>query len=587
MNKKRTRILSMILALIVLICSIPVNTYAATPKLSRTSATIYVGQSLTLKVSDAGEKKIKWSSSNISVATVTKKGVVKSKKAGTTTIIVKVGKKKYTCKVTVKKPALSATTKKLYVGQNFTLKCKSGSLPVKWTSSKTDVATVGSAGKVTAKAAGTATITGTIYGKKYTCKVTAVEPPLNKNELSLFVGSTYHLACTDSSLKVTSWKSSKPSVATIDDSGVVTAVFPGTTKITAKILGQKYTCTVTVTKMSPLVKYGIPSYWEDELNQSLASIYDHEMNMGAHSAQFLYFTDVHWSKNAQNSPGIINYFSSLLNMDAVFGGDVIATYDTTKEAAAAEIRDFYSQFDIPVFTALGNHDSNQMSNPDSSTILNGDEMYTLLLRQEESLANTESSYQHAYFDNVSQKVRYISFFFDAHVEIDNEMYNWIDERISELPAGWTVVLFSHAAWIPKAAGKEPAISSDGKKFIDHILTLEDSVDATVACWMTGHIHRDYSQVFTSGEKSLPVIATNCDTYKISTKWGGWEMTKGTSTEQCIDAVQLDLDKKLIYMTRIGAGEDRVFSYGPVINEEPDTPSENPNTPGDNPNPPEV
>lgn len=559
--------ISILLALVILICAIPVNTYAATPKLSKSTATIYVGQSLTLKVSNAGKKKVTWSSSKKSVATVSKKGVVKAKKAGTAKITVKVGKKKYTCKITVKKPALSASSKTLYVGQSFTLKCKTTSLPVTWKSSKTTVATVGSGGKVTAKAAGKATITGTIYGKKYTCKVTVVEPPLNQKTLTLYVGDSYHLVCTDPALTVTSWTSTNPQVATIDDAGVVKAIFPGTTTIGAKILGKKYTCKITVTKVPPLVKYGIPSYWEDELNTSLASIYDHEMNMSAHSAEFLYFTDVHWNKNAQYSPAIINYFSSLLNMNAVFGGDVIATYNTTKAAAAAEIRDFYSQFDVPVFTAIGNHDSNQMSNPDSSSILTGDEMYSLLLRQEESLADTESSYQHAYFDNTSQKVRYISFFYDAHVKIDSELYDWIDARISELPEGWTVVLFSHAAWSPKAAGSEPVMTSEGTKFINHILELEDSAKATIACWMTGHIHRDYSQTFTSGDNSLLVISTNCDTYKISTKWGGWEMTKGTSTEQCIDAVQLDLDKKIIYMTRIGAGNDRIFSYAPAASKD--------------------
>lgn len=43
------------------------------------------------------------SSSNKKVAIVTKKGKVKGKKAGKVTITAKVGKKKYKCKVTVKK----------------------------------------------------------------------------------------------------------------------------------------------------------------------------------------------------------------------------------------------------------------------------------------------------------------------------------------------------------------------------------------------------------------------------------------------------------------------------------------------------
>lgn len=559
MKKKLTNVLVCIITLVLLICSVPVTADAATPKLTNTKLTLYPGQKYTLSVSNAGNKKITWKSSKKSVASVGKKGVVTAKKAGSAKITAKVGKKKVTCQITVKKPSLNITSKTIYIGQNFTLNPKPATLPIKWSSSKSSVATVLS-GKVTGKAAGTATITGTIYGKKYTCKVTVKSPTLNQSDLSMGIGETYHLVCTDSSLTVTSWSSSSPGIASVDNAGVIKAFSTGTATITAKILGKKYTCKITVTPLSPYAKYGIPDYWKSELDKSIATIYDNEMTMSAHSAQFLYFTDVHWYKNAKRSPAILNYLSPLLNMNVIFGGDIISTYATSKQAAAEEIRDFYNQFQVPVFTAIGNHDSNQMSNPDASSILNENEMYSLLLRQEESLANTESTIDHAYFDNVSQKVRYISFFFDAHVTISSELYDWIDQRISELPKGWTVILFSHASWTPKEAGFTLPMSGQGQQFINHILELESKVDATVACWMTGHVHRDYNQTFTSKDNRLLVISNNCDTYKISSKWGGWDMTAGTSTEQCIDAVQIDLDARKIYMTRIGAGEDRVFSY---------------------------
>lgn len=74
-------------------------------KLNKTKATIYVGKTVTLKLKNKknNKKKVKWSSSNKKVAIVTKKGKVKGKKAGKVTITAKVGKKKYKCKVTVKK----------------------------------------------------------------------------------------------------------------------------------------------------------------------------------------------------------------------------------------------------------------------------------------------------------------------------------------------------------------------------------------------------------------------------------------------------------------------------------------------------
>lgn len=73
----------------------------AKPKLNKKKATIYVGNTVSLKMKNT-KKKVKWTSSKKSVATVSKKGVVTGKKAGTAKITAKVGKKRWTCKVTVK-----------------------------------------------------------------------------------------------------------------------------------------------------------------------------------------------------------------------------------------------------------------------------------------------------------------------------------------------------------------------------------------------------------------------------------------------------------------------------------------------------
>ena len=79
--------------------------------LNKTKLTLTVGKSYKLKLKN-NKKKIKWSSSKKKVATVSKTGKVKAKKAGTTRITAKVGKKKYVCKVTVKnKKKTTKTTK--------------------------------------------------------------------------------------------------------------------------------------------------------------------------------------------------------------------------------------------------------------------------------------------------------------------------------------------------------------------------------------------------------------------------------------------------------------------------------------------
>lgn len=81
--------------------STPVS--AASLKLNTTKININVGSTYRLKATVRGtRKKIAWSSSDKSVASVSSKGLVRGLKAGDTTITVKCGKLKKKCKVTVK-----------------------------------------------------------------------------------------------------------------------------------------------------------------------------------------------------------------------------------------------------------------------------------------------------------------------------------------------------------------------------------------------------------------------------------------------------------------------------------------------------
>lgn len=79
---------------------------------------------------------------------------------------------------------------------------------------------------------------------------------LDKTELALTVGDTQTLTATitpdDANNKKVSWSSDKPSVATVDENGTVTAVAAGTANITVKTVDGEKTavCTVTVTAKS-------------------------------------------------------------------------------------------------------------------------------------------------------------------------------------------------------------------------------------------------------------------------------------------------------------------------------------------------
>ena len=127
------------------------------------------------------KEKVSYSSSNKKVATVSSKGVIKAKKAGTTKITVKSGKKKVvvTVKVTgVKTTNLSGVpaAKSVSKGKSFKIKAiatpKNTDEKITFKSSNKKVATVTSKGVVKGLKKGTATITVQSGSKKMTCKVT-------------------------------------------------------------------------------------------------------------------------------------------------------------------------------------------------------------------------------------------------------------------------------------------------------------------------------------------------------------------------------------------------------------------------------
>ena len=172
-------------------CSVIVNNKAVSISsitISPSTLVLKEGESssLTATVSpaDATDQTIIWASSNTSIATV-RDGNVTAVAEGSATITAKAGDKSAACEVTVKKAivavesvSLDRSSLELIEGETATLVAtvkpdKATNKTVTWSSNNTTVATVSSSGVVTAKAAGSATITVTSNdgGKKAKCSV--------------------------------------------------------------------------------------------------------------------------------------------------------------------------------------------------------------------------------------------------------------------------------------------------------------------------------------------------------------------------------------------------------------------------------
>lgn len=151
---------------------------AAAVKLNRTSATLWIGETLQLQVKNTN-KKVKWSSNLDSVATVSSKGKVTAKKSGKAVITAKIGSKEYNCKITVKCTTISSKRITIIYGKSATLTLKNPRNKVAWFSSNKKIA-FADGKKVYAKAVGEAKITAKCSGKSYICNIKVISGETEK-----------------------------------------------------------------------------------------------------------------------------------------------------------------------------------------------------------------------------------------------------------------------------------------------------------------------------------------------------------------------------------------------------------------------
>lgn len=116
-----------------------------------------------------------------------------------------------------------------------------------WKSSNSKVASV-KYGTITAKKAGTAIITAKIKNAVATCKIIVNETKvtINNTHGAMERGETLKLTASTSNNSKVIWKSSKRSVATVDQYGKLTGLKPGETTITATADGTKAIYILTV-----------------------------------------------------------------------------------------------------------------------------------------------------------------------------------------------------------------------------------------------------------------------------------------------------------------------------------------------------
>ena len=218
---------------------------------------------------------ITWTSSDDSIATVSKEGVISARRGGDCTITGSCGdftvELSVYCGFTVPSTVVDMNYEDVtmnYEGQQFELEVDADITDemrsnLLWESTDTGVVTVDENGIITAQGDGTAVVTASLGSYTASCIVRCVgvtgnrgvnsdssEYTINYEDVTLTrKGEYFTLELTSilgNEVPSFTWKSDDPSVATVDAAGTVTAVANGTAYITATVGGDDFECIVRV-----------------------------------------------------------------------------------------------------------------------------------------------------------------------------------------------------------------------------------------------------------------------------------------------------------------------------------------------------
>ena len=234
-------------------CAVTVTVPVESISLNKTKLTLNKGDRETLvatvKPNDATEQTVNWSSSDLSVATITTNGMVIAMGGGKATITARIGYESASCEITVKVPVkyvmLSQNSLTLNEGESVTLKATvipddADNKTVTWSTSDGSIVSVDQDGTIHALKQGSADILAKAGDIQATCTVTVIKKvtsiTLDKDNLTLLVGNTATLTASvlpdDATDKTVMWDSSNPEVATVEN-GVVKGIGVGETTIIA------------------------------------------------------------------------------------------------------------------------------------------------------------------------------------------------------------------------------------------------------------------------------------------------------------------------------------------------------------------
>lgn len=304
--------------------------------------------------------------------------------------------------------------------------------------------------------------------------------------------------------------------------------------------------------------YQRKDYYDKEIEQTVRNVLEKK---DGQTLIFGLITDSHYVINGgwEDTLSNLRAVHEQVPFDAVVHlGDLtdgMIPLSVTKEYVSLVMQDLNS-LQVPVYLALGNHDSNYFNkNPEWMT------------QEEQSDYYLSQKKPWYYVDFGTQKLRCIFLHSFNHKEkirygFPQEEVEWVKETLEATPEDFSVLIFSHVPLLPEMHfwTKEIRNSSELLRVLEEYVCR----GGVILGYIHGHNHAD--QINT--EKSFPIVSVGCakcEDFKDKKPEGSvtYDRKMGTVTQELWDVMMVDVLNKKIDFVRFGAGEDRRIVNGRI------------------------
>ncbi len=333
-----------------------------------------------------------------------------------------------------------------------------------------------------------------------------------------------------------------------------------------------------------------PSEWESDLNDCIAAINSHLDYGGAASVGFAYFSDNH--HNGGCAGALISHVMEECGLPfSFYCGDIVSQEPIDSlETVDAQVSAFNAMMSpIPKgqdFRAVGEHDICRTDSNGSVLVMNVNQIYHRFFRKQHCTGQCVVGEGGSYFylDDSVHKIRFIvlnSQYFTPKYNTDQSLANpdnygfgqdqidWLVEEALIFPSdGWSVVFISHSplsnqndcnlrdaslikgiltAFIENGTYSSRITGWDGVRVN---VDFQDAITADLIGWFSGHTHMD----------SITALELANDPELYSSPLQVVTIAADGENGNIVDFVTIDKELRTVFLTRLGDGESRSFTY---------------------------